>query len=290
MEICAIVVAFDPDQRFSERLDKIGRQADGVVIIDNSPSPQGKALVDNAVSRYTCPLIRNETNAGLGKALNQGIAWAKENGHSHVLLFDQDSTPHNNMVQELRRIWRQMGSDVAILGSNFLERRSQRQWLPDSCPEPGEWQPVPSLTTSGMLLPIATVERIGMFCESLFVDLVDMEFSLRARSRQIPFGATCEIVMTHEVGNMQRERIFRRVVWPSHHSVQRRYYMARNTVVLLKRYGRSEPRWALSAVLSLVKSLILVSLFEKNRGPKFRATMSGLADGAGLSTDGYLQP
>ena len=283
MKICAVVVAFDPDQAFSERLGEIGRQADGVVVIDNSPSAEGQDRVSAAVSRCSCPLIRNASNEGLGKALNQGIEWAKANSYSHVLLFDQDSTPHKDMVPVLRRIWPQMRNDAAILGSNFLERRSQRQWLTSSCAGPDRWQPVPSLTTSGMLLPLATVETLGLFCESLFVDLVDMEYSLRARARSIRFGATCQIIMTHEVGAMKRASILGRVVWPSHHSTQRRYFMARNTVVLLKQYGLSDPRWAVSAVLSLVKSLILVSLFERDRPQKFRATITGLVDGVHLN-------
>jgi rhamnosyltransferase len=286
MRICAIVVAYDPDNDFAKRLDEIARQVDGALVIDNSPTPESRDRVDRAISQCSCSLIRNERNVGLGHALNQGIEWARSRAYSHVLLFDQDSTPHQHMVNVLKNVWIQMASPDAILGSNFLEARSQRQWLASVCEGQGDWQPVSSLTTSGMLLPLATVDRIGPFCEPLFVDLVDMEFSLRARRQGVLFGVTCQVVMTHQVGHMKRERLLGRVVWPSHHSAQRRYYMAKNTVILLKQYGKTYPQWAFAAVVSLVKSLILVAVFEDDRLHKFQSSIAGLF--SGLRMHGYV--
>ena len=46
-------------------------------------------------------LIAPRENLGVAAAQNQGIEWAKQQGATHVLLLDQDSLPHPDMVARL---------------------------------------------------------------------------------------------------------------------------------------------------------------------------------------------
>jgi len=56
------------------------------------------------------------------------------------------------------------------------------------------------VVSSGALIPLAVLDQVGMMDESLFIDYVDSEWGLRAKSRgHLSFGI-CAAQMVHCLG------------------------------------------------------------------------------------------
>ena len=278
---CAVIVTYNPDAALSERVRLLACQLAAVIVIDNASELEHSARLQSLSRIANVTVLQNDTNWGLAAALNQGARWAKEQGFEWTLLLDQDSTPLDSMVAELAQISHGLGQEAraALLGSNFVDVNSGRAWLNPADHPNRSWVDAKSMTTSGTLIPLSAFDVLGPFRSDLFVDLVDMEFGLRARSQGYRLIISVRPLMLHTVGAKRKRRFFWRTVWPSHHSAQRRYYMARNLTLLVREYGPNDPKWALHNVLALAKSLLLVVLFEDSRLSKLTFTGRGIIAG-----------
>jgi rhamnosyltransferase len=278
--VCAIVVTFHPDVDFAGRLLRIASQVDGVVIVDNGSAPSiGSTLADLPGPRKP-RLVENANNRGVAAALNQGIEHARAHGYTHVLLFDQDTEPSPHMVSSMQRI---AGTQkdfhrVAVLGINFVDpaRHGDGMRLGRANQDAVE---VRAVITSGSLLPVRVVEELGPFREDLFIDLIDDEYCLRARSRGYKVLLVREPLALHSLGRAKVYRLPWRTIGTSNHSAVRRYYMMRNFVLLIREYGVREPGWVLSQLCTRLKSLLLLVCFDDNRVLKLRLLWRGLMDG-----------
>ncbi|MGA2539021.1 MAG: glycosyltransferase, partial [Terracidiphilus sp.] len=99
--VAAIVVLYHPDLVLLERLLKsAAQQVDHILVVDNTPNPTSD------LSRFLKHFGAQATyeplgdNMGIATAQNVGIS-KLQGGFSHVLLLDQDSDPHPDMVKEL---------------------------------------------------------------------------------------------------------------------------------------------------------------------------------------------
>jgi rhamnosyltransferase len=279
--ICAVIVTYYPDSGVVERARLIVRQVGAVIVVDNGSGPEHEDILHSLSLIPHLTLLRNDSNVGLATALNQGVGWAKNHGFGWALLFDQDSTPLGSMVAELSQISLALGGEASttLIGSNFVDVNSGRAWLVVPDDPNRSWTDAKTMTTSGTLMPLSAFDALGPFRSDLLVDLVDMEYSLRARSRGYRIVASVRPLMIHTVGAKTRRRFLWRTVWPSHHPPLRRYYMARNLVQLVREYGASDPRWAFTEVLALGKALVLVVFYEESKFSKLTSSARGVISG-----------
>jgi rhamnosyltransferase len=284
--ICAVVVTYFPDAHVVDRARVIADQVGAVVVVDNGSGPDCEKTLRSLSHIPGLTLLRNDANTGLATALNQGVGWAKDKGFAWALLFDQDSTPLAGMVEELARISQELGQEAcpALIGSNFVDVNSNRAWFEPTDNSKGSWVHSRTMTTSGTLVPLAAFDALGPFRSDLFVDFVDMEYSLRARSRGHKVVTSVRPLMLHTIGAKRKRRILWRTVWPTYHPPLRRYYIARNTVSLLREYASTDPEWAIKQVLALAKSLVLILLFEDKRFSKLMVTGRGIIAGLRRNT------
>jgi rhamnosyltransferase len=277
----AVVITYFPDSGFSRRAHLISNQVAALVVVDNSFGSDVDHIFLDLSEIPNVTVLRNHVNLGLATGLNQGCRWAVDQGFEWVLLFDQDSTPFVSMVEELSVIAQELEQEVSttLFGSNFVDVNSERVWLDTSDHENRRWVDAKTMTTSGTLMPLSAFDALGPFRSELLVDLVDMEYSLRARSQGYRIVASVRPLMIHTVGAKTRRRFLWRTVWPSHHPPLRRYYMARNLVQLVREYGASDPRWAFTEVLALGKALVLVVLYEESKFSKLTSSARGVISG-----------
>jgi hypothetical protein len=105
-----------------------------------------------------------------------------------------------------------------------------RRRRPD--PDAVEALEVDHLITSGCLVHRRTYEMTGPFDEGLFLDYVDIEWSLRARARGFHFFVTRKARMAHRIGDSVIS-ILGRSLWV--HQPQRQYLLVRNHLLLWRR-------------------------------------------------------
>lgn len=277
--ICAVVVAYYPDLGFDGRLREILSQVGGMVVVDNTPSTGRNrailAISDNSQQLY---VIENEDNLGVGAALNQGLENALQLGFEWVLTLDQDTTCQRDMVQTLIQAYAGCHPRPAVIGANYFDpANNNRTKVPVTSTE--TFLERKTVITSGCLVDAVFARAIGGFREDYFIDQLDHEFCLRARSRGGLVVISRKPGMMHSVGGPDGARVpIIGLVLPEHPPL-RKYYIARNTMVLVSDYFSREPAWCLLRIARLLFGAVSMTLLEKNGLRKLQAFVFGVADG-----------
>ena len=283
--VCAVVVTFHPDRdELLDLVESVGPQVQAVVVVDNDSHPDLITGVEQSAT-----LLPQTSNLGLATAQNIGIDWARNQGHTHVLLLDHDSAPDEGMVPELVRVSADLGRQgrkVAAVGPTFQDPRDPREapfvriGFPLShkiwC-EGAPTVPCDFLIASGALIPLAVLDDVGDMDDGLFIDNVDLEWSFRARDRGYELHGVCSATMRHRLGGDRKEIVFGALVTVIHPPA-RLYYIMRNRTLLYRM--RTTPRiWIAQDILRVpLKFLIFAALV----GPRRRNAsmmLRGLRDG-----------
>ena len=249
LTICAVIVTYHPCfTQLSELLLALSRQVNRIVIIDNSTrNPDIRGWLDkNSCSSDNISILASGKNLGLGAAHNLGICYAQQHHHDFVLQFDQDSLPQPDMVAQLVAAYQQLiaqGHKVAAVGPDWIDKtygsraiytqhhgyRANRQQCSVNNSE--RFIATDYLITSGCLIPLCVVAEVGYLNESLFIDFVDIEWGLRAKSKGYQSFGVCAATLTHALGDDVIKVLWRNI---HYHSPLRHYYTFRNLMVLLR--------------------------------------------------------
>lgn len=276
-DICAIITTYRPDDGFPERVQRVRPQVGGIVIVDDGDSADNVARLRQWFPESSgVTLHHNLTNAGVGAALNTGIAIAQRGGYRWVLTLDDDTSIFPDMLTGLIEAWktvmRQGGKPVAALCMANVGAGAVR--LP-SGPLLVEKRGV---ITSGSLIPLDVVETIGGFREEFFIDSVDYDYCLRARSRGYRVLKVNRIGALHHLGNEHRHQLGPFAVVTTHHTPLRRYYAVRNSTVLMREHFRDDPLYSLAVISFHLRTVALVLLFERDKQEKLRWMGRGFID------------
>jgi rhamnosyltransferase len=87
----AVIVTYNPDQVFPDRLAAIANQVSRVVVIDNGSNPVSRIMLNRLSEKTKIEIIFNERNIGIASALNQGIKFLKSAELEWAITLDQDS-------------------------------------------------------------------------------------------------------------------------------------------------------------------------------------------------------
>jgi rhamnosyltransferase len=292
------VVTFNPPEGLGGRLHATLHQSAAVVIVDNGSTTALDLSDLDAEERARVHVLPQGQNIGLAAALNLGIEHAARMAAAWVLLLDHDSQPRPDMVRRLQQAIESHDPQhpVAVAAPQIAyahpdircrwpaSARGQRFWFRFvyaarmSAP-----QPVDLAIGSGMLLNVDAWKRVGKFDEALFIDLVDTEFCLRARSFGFDVLAVPGAVLTHALGDVAKRRLLGRPVFPTHHSAFRHYYLSRNRVVLTRRFGLRFPNWLFYETMSALKLIVKVALYEPQRAEKLASMCRGTIDGVRMA-------
>jgi len=172
------------------------------------------------------------------------------------------------------------GDRVAIVGSRFRDTRGQ-PGEPIRLDSSGElWEEVESVITSGSLLSLPAYAAIGPFREEFFIDYVDTEFCIRARTAGYRVVQTRRPLMSHTVGAPTAHKLPWATKWTTNHSPDRRYYIARNNTVLLRERGTSGGRpWRFKSFVRCYRLIKRIAMYEQDKAAKIHAVWQGWRDG-----------
>lgn len=275
--VCAIVVAYFPDEEFAARIRELLPQVTQIVVVNNTPEKSvTTCLRDRFQSETQIHLIENRANTGISAALNQGLEYALKGGHKWILTLDQDTQCYPDMVHTLLEVCRECRPGPAVVGGNYLDPRNKGPFVPTG--EAKGFLEQKTVITSGCLVDAHLAKTIGGFRENYFIDQVDHEFCLRMRACGHKVVISRKPVMNHSVGTTGGARLPFLGVLPNHPPL-RKYYIARNTLATVSDYWRQEPAWCLRRLVRLLLGLGLMALLEKDRFDKVRAFAGGIADG-----------
>jgi len=290
--VVAVVVTYGPDLEATSRLlQALAAQVAHVIVVDNGSPAESVSALRGVLAASGGDLVALMENTGIASAQNVGIARARSAGASHVLLSDQDSVPAPDMVaQLLHAIGRavDVGHRVGAVGPLTVDDRqpgaallfAARRWGPRRAVLPGDpaaLVPVVFLLASGCLIPVDVLAEVGPMREDWFIDHVDLEWGLRATRAGYELFGVVAARLEHRLGDRLmpvpgRERDVHI------HSELRNYYMARNTVLLI-RSGLLPWTWRAGYAAWITKYAGFYVLAVPPRLRRARQLLAGLFDG-----------
>lgn len=310
INVAAVVVHFHPSEQDWENTHSLS-QFIPVLIIDNTASNQCQRsdiyassnsdankveiLSPNNANSYPLMRIRNGTNKGVAKALNQGIEYWQLHKVNWCFLFDQDSKISSDFVKQMLK---------PILSSKPWQMEKIAAWVPryyatnlqsyGAAIQVHKWRvkrlsvenienkaillngmPISYAISSGSLINMKAIDKIGMHDESLFIDFVDIEWGLRANAKGYGVRMNTEVTLTHELGGEPLTAFGKKIV---SHSPLRHYYYFRNLCHLLK-MPHIPSIWKLTELMKLPLRFGVYGIFSKHPKRQVQAMLSGLKDG-----------
>lgn len=285
----AVIVSYEPDlDLLAELLAAVLPQVDETVIVDNgSLQVDLQRFLQKRFSANLCFLPLND-NRGIAAAQNRGIDWGRRRNASHILILDQDSKPAPDMVQRLHLGLRRMadlGCKVAAVGPRHYDARRGcflSFWRQEGlrsrtcqCAQADDVVAVDHVISSGCLIPLSVLDAVGGMVEEMFIDYVDIEWSMRARYHGYEVFGVCNAILHHRLGD-DPSRFFSRTI--DRHSPVRRYYQFRNAIYLYRQTGPAW-NWKVADSYRLLRKYVFFALFQPPRFQQMRMMTLGLWHG-----------
>lgn len=310
--VLAVVVSYNPEvNALRVLLQATLAQLDAVVLVDNASGniEAIRSLAKDVAKDNTdksVGLLEQPNNLGLGAAHNIGIDAAKQQDFDYVLLLDQDSVPLTDMVSKLLHAQQTKSQQqkVSATGVTYLNAdngsesffvrfgvfKFKRQYCAerdqDGCIE------ADFLISSGSLISLTTLDEIGVMDESLFIDHIDTEWFLRARSQGYQAYGVCDAMMQHGLGETTHQlsvgtNFFLRRVFGLRNARQRNvpqhnpfryYYIFRNSILLYKR-GYADIKWKWNDLQRLAMVLLMFGVIKGPRQQNLSMMWRGIKDG-----------
>ncbi|MBF9152138.1 glycosyltransferase family 2 protein [Novosphingobium jiangmenense] len=260
----AIVVSYNSSRKLDATLAALSPQLDRVIVVDNGSGPSERHLVEEAARNHNAVLIKFEENKGIGAALNRGVEEAVRNNAKWILTMDQDTVVSNDFMMELDRVREALEPDCCFTpyGTGLRQKGSSHV------------VEVGFAITSGNLLPVKLLADVGPFREDLFIDGVDIDFSLRLRMKGYRIFHVPAARIKHDLGDRPTRTPFH-----SLHSPLRRYYMARNHVIVVREYFSHYPFFIAKLSFAHIASCCLAILLGPLRRSSFIHILKGTRDG-----------
>lgn len=278
---CAVVVTYQPDAGLADRIARISSLVHKLVIVDNRLTGESIGHLGRILASDSARIIRNDQNIGLAAALNQGLAVAHAEHYRWVITFDQDTVVGENLLCELQAAYDCFPEKerIAIIGCNYWDPTRGRS-LVNLKPSPARpWLERKGVITSGSLISLSVFDEIGPFLSDLFIDRVDDEYCLRARSKGFRILLALEPAMEHSLGPGGAHTTTWGTVSTPNYPPARWYYIARNSLILARKYFLNEPRWIAAGLFYSAIMFAKVLWLEDGRRAKVRHAAAGLADG-----------
>lgn len=282
--VVGVVVTYQPELEILEQLlDALILQVDAIVVVDNG-SHSDLAAWTKGRGTHAVELLLLGENRGIAAAQNLGIQWARNREAGFVLLMDQDSVPASDMVEILMHAILKQESPAAV-GPRYLDDRQNNpppfirvqglRLKRCCCKTLASVVPVDHLISSGCLIPMSVLNHVGGMREELFIDYVDIEWGLRARSFGYRSYGVCSAHMKHSLGDKPLKFFDRNIPM---HSALRHYYHFRNAILLYK-VNWISLNWKLVDGWRLILKYGFYSLFAKSRLEHCRMMTLGIRHG-----------
>lgn len=268
-DVCAVIVSFNGGASLKRAVSSIIGQVGSIHIVDNGSDDASCAILRQLACQPDLRVTFLGDNFGIAAALNVGVKWARSAGYTWVLTLDQDSTPESEMIAAYQVVIHRDPSKYLCLAPAVRGLKV----LP-AFQSPVE--SVDSAITSGNLVSMRVFDLAGEYDESLFIDCVDFDFSLRVRAAGIEIFRVKSARMNHELGGAGGSSF----VLPGHtvHSPVRRYYMFRNCLYLARRHWRRFPFFVFKLLALQAVQAGTIVIQGPDRAHSLRLAARGIVD------------
>jgi len=277
--ISSVTVTYNPEIDCLERqLQSLKGQCEFSIIVDNGSANFSE--IEILTQKYGLVLLRLAKNMGLSYAQNLGVNKAIDSGANYLLLLDQDSILSHNFTKKMLLIYEK--NKLGILGPSFYDPATNEHYPGTNYQGPfikrekiEKVTDVTFIIASGSFFSSEVFKNIGPMEEKLFVDYIDVEWSLRAKKMGYRVAMTNVADMAHTIGD-SRLNIFGRKI--SVHSPLRRYFLVRNSFFMIRLPYIPVGYKIREVIFNILRSIISLIL-SKNKLKTLKMIFWGLYDG-----------
>jgi len=267
-QTAAVVVLYHPLPEVMENIRTFAHQVEMVYVVDNSLPPARDFAARLWEVRNLIYLPQGE-NLGVACALNIGAEQAMKAGCDFLLTMDQDSQAAPDMVEQMMACLALHDQDKVGMIAPFHVTKADRPYAGMAA-----FEDVMTPMTSGCLLNLTVFRKAGPFREELFIDFIDNEYCLRLRKACFKVLRANRAILKHNVGNIRKYGPF----IATNHPPLRRYYKTRNRFLVNRLYRRDFPCHCLFDRVRLLKEIVSIILFEREKAAKLSMMWRGYLD------------
>lgn len=290
MRISAIIITYNPNiENVINLCKELLTQNVSVIVVDNASENIGN-LRSELDKLNTVELLALNKNFGIAFAQNRGIDLASQKNANYLLFFDQDSSIPEKYITYLFSDFKQaseiFAKPIGIIGPRFTDKRYGFYYNAITLDKNGFrtkvdvsnlTEPISTslVISSGSMIPVEVIEKVGVMDERFFIDYVDTEWCLRALSQNYEVIISSKAQMEHSIG----DNILK--IWKFNvpvHSPFRRYYRVRNAFFLLRMKHVPLLLSIREISFNSIQQMILV-LFTKNHIGYLKSWYRGIKDG-----------
>ncbi len=304
VSVASVTVAYNAARVLPRQMEALLRQTRSlqeIVVVDNASTDGTGQLLAERYPQVT--VLRMSENVGAGGALEAGVGYsALRKRHDWIWTFDDDSVPDDDALEALlegTESVRNADGEVGIVAPLPVHRESGTCYYPllwrDGYLRPSTellQQPIwfaDLVIVSGCMVRREVVEEIGLPRADFFMDFIDFEYCLRARSHGYRIAVITRAKLAHEIGVAREVRLpgYSRL-W-SNQAPWREYYISRNLVYATWwLYPNSRTKWFVMGYLARHAGGVL--LFGSSKLACLKKMVQGFSDGRKASLGIRFRP
>ena len=281
-DVCAVIVCYQDASKIADNAKRLQQDGATVLVVDNGSGPETLEQLRRLQQEQGICLLENAENMGIATALQQGLMYAYDNGYRLLLTLDQDSRICDGALAEMLRVLNENNAIASVGPAYAPEDRAATREKPEI---------VKYLITSGNLIKVNEAVCCGGFDESMFIDSVDFDFSLRLRENGYLVAKAPGAHLRHSIGETYSPGGLFSFVKLEMHSPLRFYYIFRNHRMLVNRYRKSFPGFCLKKNIVMLVELLRIACFFPEKKRYFAAARKGWQDAGrgvtGKATDSF---
>lgn len=282
----ASIVLFNPNfKRLMKNINSIINQVDKIILVDNSDSKQTTNFIHNILCNNKIEYINNDGNKGIANALNRAVEYCLNNDIEWLLTLDQDSICPYNIISTYEKY--KLIEDVSIICCSV---NYNNQEIVDATKSVNrKYTYVKTCITSASYINVNDCSMVGGFDERMFIDMVDFEYCYRIIKRRKKILQTNEVLLDHQLGELNLKHIGNVNVHVGGHSAFRKYYMGQNLIYCYRKHP--EYFSAFFCIKKILKLIFKTLFYENEKQKKIIAIIKGMKNGflIPISKDNWIK-
>ncbi|KFX17196.1 hypothetical protein KP17_05675 [Pectobacterium parvum] len=259
IKISVVIVAYNPTPLVIDNINAYVDRVDVIYFIDNSSS-SNIHLLESISKKNKIIYLHDGVNKGISISINLAANKAYEEGVEWLLTMDQDSQFVNfddfiNYIEGDEEI-EKVGIYSPFHDTGFRKRITSEKV-----------SYIDTVMTSGNIVNINALKRVGGLDERFFIDRVDHDFCATLVENGYLIKRLNYCTLKHNLGNINRSVKGKEI---TNHSPFRRYYITRNFFYYIEKHLRKRPIFCLKYVKEFFFDLASVAFFEKNKISKLK--------------------
>jgi len=213
--------------------------------------------------------------------------------------LDHDSIPSEDLIKNYFNYYNSLSKEeqkkIGILVPNIIDNNVKKKcfYIKDEgiyikrelLTENNIIDDVITSISSGSCVKVSVIKEIGLMISDLFIDYIDIEFSLRTQLYGYKIVAIGNAKLFHSLGNRKYFKVLGCKMLLNNHSPLRKYYIFRNRIFIWKKYYKHNIKYISFDFLLFIYEIFKIILFEDNKKSNFKNIFSGIKDGIFYNLD-----